>query len=514
MELPSATSSSKNSSALPLTDDNGYELDDFVVSNNEAPLGTSPPALPDDPSAAAAAEPVSPIAWSASPPPHSRSTLLAERNGSNFLAKPSSPSYVNTMVSPSKKRPSARRVVQSPPPRSSTPIDLEDSDDSAQLVTVSPSKHTRQPPIGQELPSSPSKQACQEISPAHMSMPPESPSFVVVNGVKYYAEVPSPRFSNVSTQRDIYHSSSVSLSPSAVSPVSSSRPLHHEPFLCSQSSSFELPEVGDILKESKQSASSFTSPSKNNPPPNTPLSTPFPVSLRRPQPSLKNSKPSQSGHQSRLDAIKLAMNSPSDKKLLPSASDRLVSASAAASSMSPPHMVRVKPLSDDAPCDDFDFLTFAEAYDSLSDQEKRSFFACVNFVNWGVFINPSRANYTLSSCPVSTRNSEGKTKFVLSEDNSFNCVFLTSGHVVESYMVSPKTFPQCDKPPRVVRGVRVHTLSQESQTLFSSFGYLCNLSTFGCQATAGILDFRMIQRFDVNPDDPNNFTPSIPICPM
>lgn len=52
----------------------------------------------------------------------------------------------------------------------------------------------------------------------------------------------------------------------------------------------------------------------------------------------------------------------------------------------------------------------------------RSVTDCVNFTHWGPFINPSRPLYSPDGLPLSTRVSDGKTRFVPSNDDSFNSV--------------------------------------------------------------------------------------------
>lgn len=142
----------------------------------------------------------------------------------------------------------------------------------------------------------------------------------------------------------------------------------------------------------------------------------------------------------------------------------------------------------------------------------RSVFDCVNFTHWGPFFNPSRPLFSPSGSPVSTRVVDGKTRFVSSNDDAFNTVFLSVGQLAECYILQPKSIPQRDKPPRVIRGARIHTLSQESQTLFAWFGSLAKLKGFGCNASAGVLDFCTMQLFssEVNQQDPLNYTPSTP----
>lgn len=146
----------------------------------------------------------------------------------------------------------------------------------------------------------------------------------------------------------------------------------------------------------------------------------------------------------------------------------------------------------------------------------RSVSECVNFTHWGPFFNPSRPFFLHDGLPVSTCVVEGKTRFILSNDDSFNTIFLSVGQLVECYVVHPKSIPQCDKAPRVVRGARIHMLSQELQTLFALFGSLTKLKAYGCNASAGVLDFRMMQLFssDVNQEQPLDYTPSTPSTPL
>ncbi|KAJ3935819.1 MAG: hypothetical protein NXY57DRAFT_957834 [Lentinula lateritia] len=169
----------------------------------------------------------------------------------------------------------------------------------------------------------------------------------------------------------------------------------------------------------------------------------------------------------------------------------------------------IRPVADEALTEDDDYLLYHDMVSGIPLAEERCIRRTMNFVRAANVFNGSRFDPTSTPLAIACPTINQKLHLVLAEDKFFNAVFLTVGCVVESYLLTPKSFLSRDKSLRYIRGLRVHGLMQEAQRLFACFGSLIGTTKFGCPVSEGIIDFRSNQRFDsdINKDDPDDLAP-------
>ncbi|KAH7880298.1 uncharacterized protein C8R40DRAFT_1065377 [Lentinula edodes] len=177
--------------------------------------------------------------------------------------------------------------------------------------------------------------------------------------------------------------------------------------------------------------------------------------------------------------------------------------------------ILIWPSSDETPTDDEDYLLYDKMVSALSASLELSIRGVVNFTHFGNFFDPARFNPAAIPPAITHARSSNKKHLVLENDRFFNAVFLAVGRQEESYICKPKTFLLHNKPPRHIRGVRIHSLQQESQTMFAFFGSLFGCSSFGCTVSEEIVDFRSCQQFEseVSKNNRNDLSPLKPVSP-